>query len=421
MAGVPVLMGAQNWDDHNRSGRYTARDIGANYLKSCEPNSILFTYGDNDSFPVWYNQDVENVGTDIRVANLSYIQAGWYIDMMRQKAYGSDPLPFTLPREKYIEGVREQLPVNNRIDKPVDLKEIVQFAGNDDNKYKIDLGGRGDYLNYIPANKFIIDVDSSKVLSNGTVRKYFKDRLVSPMIWEYTDADAFKGDLAIMDLLSTNKWERPIYFSTTVPSTQYKGLEKFFVQEGLAYRVVPIKTDKPEQGEFGMIDPYVMYDNMMNKFKWGNAADPAVYLDENNKRMFSNFRRIFGSLGQNLLLTGDTLKAVEVAHRGLELVPSKKMPYDFFTISIAEVLIRAGKTDEGEKLINDIIVYSKEYLDYSISLKPEERYGLEYFTGINMQSLLDIYNMAVRLKLNSIILTIEPEINNYYGKLYSAK
>jgi hypothetical protein len=137
--------------------------------------------------------------------------------------------------------------------------------------------------------------------------------------------------------------------------------------------------------------------------------------------MFSNFRRIFGSLGQSLLLTGDTLKAVEVAHRGLELVPSKKMPYDFFTISIAEVLIRAGKTDEGEKLINDIIAYSKEYLDYSINLKPEERYGLEYFTGINMQSLLDIYNMAVRLKLNTIILTIEPEINNYYGKLYSAK
>ena len=242
IAAVPVLMGAQNWDDHNRSGRYTARDIGANYLKSCAPNSILFTYGDNDSFPVWYNQDVEKVGTDIRVANLSYIQAGWYINMMRQKAYGSDPLPFTLAREKYIEGVREQLPVNNRIDKPVDLKEIVQFAGNDDNKYKIDLSGRGDYLNYIPANKFIIDVDSSKVLSNGTVKKYYKNRLVSPMIWEYSDADAFKGDLAIMDLLSTNKWERPIYFSTTVPSTQYKGLEKYFIQEGLAYRVASGKN-----------------------------------------------------------------------------------------------------------------------------------------------------------------------------------
>jgi hypothetical protein len=421
IAAVPALMGAQNWDDHNRSHRYTARDIGANYLKSCAPNSILFTYGDNDSFPVWYNQDVEGVRTDVRVANLSYIQAGWYIDMMRQKAYGSDPLPFTLGSDKYIEGLREQLPVNNRVDKPVNLKEIVQFAGQDDNKYKVDLSGRGDYLNYLPANKYIIDVDTAKVLSNGTVKNYYKDRLVSPMIWEYSDADAFKGDLAIMDLLSTNKWERPVYFSTTVPSTQYKGLEKYFVQEGLAYRVVPVKTDKPEQGEFGMIDPLVMYDNMMNKFKWGNAADPRVYLDENNKRMFSNFRRIFGTLGKELLLKGDTLKAVEVAHRGLEIVPPAKMSYDFFTIGIAEVLIGAGKSVEGEKLLNDVIRYSKEYLDYAISFKPEERFGLEYPTGINMQGLLDVYNLAVKLKINSITLTLEPEINNYYGKLYSAK
>lgn len=341
--------------------------------------------------------------------------------MMRQKAYGSDPFPLTLKPGKYVEGLREQLPVNNRVDKPVDLKEIVQFAGSDDNKYKVDLSGRGDYMNYIPSNKFIIDVDTAKVLSNGSVKKYYKDRLVSPVIWEYTDADAFKGDLAIMDLLSTNKWERPVYFSTTVPSTQYKGLEKYFIQEGLAYRVSPVKTDKPEQGEFGMIDPLVMYDNMMNKFSWGNAGDPSVYLDENNKRMFSNFRRIFGTLGKELLVKGDTLKAVEVAHRGLEIVPPQKMPYDFFTIGIAEVLINAGKTEEGEKLINDVINYSKEYLDYAISLNPQERYGLEYPMGINMQGLLDVYNLAVRLKLNSVSQTLEPEINNYYGILYSAK
>ena len=421
IAAVPVLRASQNWDDHNRSGRYTARDIGADYLKSCAPNSILFTYGDNDSFPVWYNQDVEGVRTDVRVANLSYIQAGWYIDMMRQKAYGSDPLPLTLGSDKYLEGIREQLPIDNRVDKPINLKDIVQFAGLEDNKYKVDLSGRGDYMNYIPANKFIVDVDTAKVLSNGTVKSYYKDRIVSPMIWEYTDGDAFKGDLAIMDLLSTNKWERPIYFSTTVPSTQYKGLEKYFIQEGLSYRVVPVKTDKPEQGEFGMIDPLVMYDNMMNKFSWGNAGDPSVYLDENNKRMFSNFRRIFGTLGKELLISGDTIRAIEVAHRGLSIVPSAKMPYDFFTIGIAEVLISAGKAEEGEQLLNDVINYSKEYLDYAVSLKPEDRYGLEYPDGINMQAMLDIYNLAMRLKLNSIIQTIEPAINNYYGKLYSSK
>jgi uncharacterized protein YutE (UPF0331/DUF86 family) len=160
---------------------------------------------------------------------------------------------------------------------------------------------------------------------------------------------------------------------------------------------------------------------MMNKFVWGNAGDPSVYLDENNKRMFSNYRRIFGTLGKELLIKGDTVKAIEVANRGLEIVPAKKMPDDFFTIGIAETLIRAGKTEEGEKLLNDIIKYSKEYLDYTISLKPEDRYGLEYPSGINMQGLLDIYNMAVKLKLDSIVQILEPEINNYYSKLYSAK
>ncbi len=419
IAAVPVLMGAQNWDDHSRADRYTARDIGANYLKSCAPNSILFTYGDNDSFPVWYVQDVEKVRQDIRVANLSYIQAGWYIDMMRQKAYDSDPMPLSLTSDKYVEGTREQLPVNNQVNKPVELTELVQFVGNDDQKYKVDLSGRGDYLNYIPAKKFIIDVDTAKVLSNGTVKPYYKNRIVSPMIWEYSEPDAFKGDLAIMDLLSTNKWERPVYFSTTVPSTQYKGLEKYFIQEGLSYRIVPVKTDKPEQGEFGMIDADIMYDNMMNKFKWGNAEKPSVYLDENNRRMFSNFRRIFGSLGKDLLMKGDTTRAIEAAHRGLEIVPATKMPNDFFSLSLAEVLLRAGKKEEGEQLIKDIISYSKEYLDYAISLKPTERFGLEYPTGINMQAMLDIYNMSVSLKLSNITLIIEPEINNYYSRLYS--
>jgi hypothetical protein len=421
LLAVPVLMAFQNWDDHDRSGRYTARDIGANYLMSCAPNSILFTYGDNDSFPVWYVQDVEQVRTDVRVANLSYIQAGWYIDMMRQKAFESDPMPLSLSEEKYLEGVRTQIPVNNRINKPVNLKDLVQFVGHDEREYMVDLSGRGDWVNYLPTNKLAIDVDSSVVFSNGTVKKYFRNRLVSPMIWDYSDQDAFKGDLAIMDLLSTNEWKRPVYFSSTVPSSQYKGLEKYFIQEGMAYRIVPVRTDESEQGEYGMIDPNVMYDNMMNKFKWGNAADPSVYLDENNRRMFGNFRRLFGNLGKTLLQAGDTIKAVEVARKGLEIVPADKLPYDYFAIGIAEVLIRAGEKEEGEKIIGSIINYSKDYVRYATGLRSDQRFGLEIPTGINMQSLLDIYNVSVSLKLDTLSAATELIINNYYGKLYPRK
>ena len=416
---VPFLMGTQNWDDHNRSKRYTARDIGKNYLRSVAPNAILFTYGDNDSFPLWYVQDVEGFRTDVRVANLSYIQAGWYIEMMRQKAYESDPLPFSLSSDKYLEGKRNQLPVENRVDKAVNLKEVVDFAGIDDKKAQTDISGRGDYLNYLPAKRFIIDVDPATVLSNGTVKEYYKDSLLSPLIWNYSETDAFKGDLAIMDMLAHNNWKRPIYFSTTVPSSQYKGLEKFFVQEGLAYRVVPIKTSQPDLGEFGMIDPVVMYDNLMNKFSWGNASNPSVYLDENNRRMFSNFRRIFGNLGKELIAKGDTVKALEVAHRGLGIVPVNKLPNDYFSISLAEILISCGKKVEGEILLDEIILYSYDYLRFAIALKPEQRFGLEYPIGINMQSLIEIYRMGIRLKLDDLVKKIEPELNKFYSALYT--
>jgi tetratricopeptide (TPR) repeat protein len=418
LTACPMIMAVQNWDDHDRSDRYTARDIGANYLESCAPNSILFTYGDNDSFPVWYVQDVEQVRSDIRVANLSYIQAGWYIDMMRQKAFKSDPLPFSLGSEKYVEGTRTQMPVNKTSTKLANIKEAVKFLGLDDRKFHIDISGRGDYVNYLPTNKLQIEVDTSVVLANGTVKKYFKDRLVSPMIWEYSESDALKGDLAIMDLIASNNWKRPVYISTTVPSSQYKGLEKYFIQEGMTYRIAPVRISENEPGEYGMIDPYVMYDNMMNKFKWGNAGDPSVYLDENNRRMFSNFRRLFGSLGKSLLQIGDTAKAVEAVTRGLEIVPSSKLPHDYFSIEPAEVLVKAGKKEEGEKIFNSIIEYANDHLEYIISVKSTDRFDLDTEIAINMQSLLDVYYMSDDLKLPALKATVEPIINNYYGKLY---
>jgi hypothetical protein len=418
-SGIPLLMATQNWNDHDRSNRYTARDIGANYLKSCAPNSVLFTYGDNDSFPVWYVQDVEQVRTDVRVTNLSYFQAGWYIEMMRQKSFKSDPLPLSLSSVKYIDGEREQLFVINKLKKPVDIKEVIQFASLDDKKYMIPINDTGDYLNYLPINKLIIDVDTAKVLFNGTVKRYFKNKMVSPMIWEYSGNYALKNDLAIMDLLSTNKWERPVYFSTTVPPSQFKGLEKHFIQEGLGYRVAPILSGNPVQGELGIIDTEVMYDNMMNKFTWGNAADPKVYLDENNRRMFSNYRNIFGNLGKELLLKGDTIKAVEVAHRGLNIVPPDKIPYDYSSIGLAEVLLRSGEKNEGLKILYDTIRYSTQYLDYIVSLRAEDRFGLQSSTGYNMQALLDIYDMSLELKLTAVTLAVEPGLNNFYPKLYS--
>lgn len=415
---VPLLLASENWDDHDRSGRYTARDIGSNYLNSCDENAILFTYGDNDSFPVWYAQDVEGIRTDVRVANLSYISAGWYIDMMRQKAYLSEPMPFTLTSEKYKTGEREQLPIVPKMDRPYDIMELVKFAGLDDRQAKIDITGRGDYFNYLPTQKFIIPVDSARVLTNGTVKEYQKDRLLKEVIWNYNDRELYKNDLAVMDLIATSAWSRPIYYATTVPPASYRGLDEYFQMEGLAYRLVPLDSTGTRSSDVGFMDTRKMYDNVMNRFKWGNASDPAVYLDENNRRMFSNFRRLFGMLATGLALEGDTLRALEVINRSIEVIPPEKIEHDYYSLGIVEALFMCGRQQEAMETAEAVIKLSKEYLDYIIQLDYLRRYDLEYVTGINMQALIRLYNMAISTGNKELEQLVGNNLDKYYAELY---
>ena len=417
---VPTLLFAQNLDDHNRSNRFTARDIGSNYLNSCAPNSVIFTYGDNDSFPLWYVQDVEGVRTDVRVANLSYLQAGWYVAMMKQKAYESDALPLILSTEQYKDGTREQMPVDRSIDRSFDSREVINFVGLDDRKAMVDISRRGDWVNYFPVYKFKIKVDTVKVVANKTVSQKLAGRILSPMTWEFTGDVAFKNDLMILDLMTGNEWNRPIYFSTTVPPSQYKGLDKFFVQEGLAYRLAPVDLSGLTEGDERYIDTDVMYENMMNVFKWGNAEDPSVYLDETNRRMFSNYRRTFGVLAQKLVQEGDTARALEACRRGISLVPRSKMDYDFYMIDIAVAYIMAGNREEGTRLLNEVLAYSMEYLEHIMSIPEYRRFGLEYSSGINIQTLIEIYSRAPELGLEELKTLIEPDLNRFYSALILA-
>lgn len=418
LIAAPVLLLSENWDDHNRSRRYTARDIGANYLRSCDTNAILFTYGDNDSFPVWYAQDVEGIRTDVRVANLSYLSAGWYIDMLRKKAYESDPLPFSLGSEKYRPGVREQMPVIDRMQRPYDIRELVKFAGLDQKEALIDVSGRGDFYNYIPANRFFIPVDSATVVANGTVKKYQVDRLLDHVVWEYPKQEVYKNDLAVMDLIATSKWERPIYYATTVPPDNYGGLDKYFQMEGLAYRLVPLDTAGTPAMDGGFIDTNTMYDNVMNKFTWGNAADPRVYLDEVNRRMFSNFRRMFGVLAYSLAFEGDTARATEVLERAEEVIPSEKLPHDYYSINLVEALVASGDIKGAKSLALQIAERAEEYLEYIVSLDLLRRYDLDYTIALNMQSMISLYNIAVTENIPELEEVIGGNIDRYYSELY---
>jgi Protein of unknown function (DUF2723) len=417
LAAIPLLLLLQNYDDHDRSDRYTARDIAGNYLASVDENAILLTYGDNDSFPLWYIQDVEGYRTDVRVANLSYLQSGFYIETMSRKAFDSDPLPFTLPYEKYIEGERVQLPVEDLIKEPTPIRKVVEFAGSDDPKAKVDLSGRGDFFNFIPVRDFVVEFDSAHVIATGAVRPYHADRILSPMIWRFKGEMAIKDDLAVMDVMAGNNWERPLYYAVTVPSSNYIGLEDFFLLEGMAYRVSPITIDKPAGGETGMVDTEQMYEKMMNRYRWGNAGEPGVYLDENNRRLMDVFRRQFARLSKALVMEGDTVRAIAAAEKGISLVPPEKMPYDYFSIDLAEAIAMTGKKEEAEKMFTSIVDNALASLTFITSLPDDKSYGLDFTISVSLQALLDTYRKASAFGMNELAARASAELTRFYGEI----
>ncbi|MDX2414364.1 MAG: DUF2723 domain-containing protein [Bacteroidales bacterium] len=418
LAAIPLLMLTQNWDDHNRSGRYTARDIGSNYLNSCDENAILFTYGDNDSFPVWYAQDVEGVRTDVRVANLSYLNAAWYLDMMRRKAYDSEPVPLSLSSEKYRPGSREQLPIVEQIKRPVDISEVLNFVALDEKGAKIDFTGKGDFHNYIPVKSFIVPVDTVVLLKNNPISAAMRERLVDKIIWTFPKEELYKNDLAIMDIISTNQWTRPLYFASTVPQDNYKGLDKYFQMEGLSYRIMPIDSSGAQLAEYGEVNTEKMYQNLMTKFKWGNASDPDVYLDEINRRMLRNFRRMFGILASELAISGDTERAGEVIARCEEVIPVSKLPYSYYSIDLLNAYFLCGQPKKGEEMAMRMTVNSMDIMEYLVSLDYIHRYGLEVVIAMNLEVLRASYAIAARYNIAPVIERVEQNMDRYYNELY---
>ena len=340
-AAVPAIMVSEEWDDHDRSGLYTARDFATNYLNSCEKNAILFTNGDNDTFPLWYVQEVEGIRTDVRVMNLSLSNTDWYIDQMSRKAYESDPVPFSMTSAQYRQGTRDYVPFYDRNLKGyTDLKELIDFVKSESPQAKIKTQS-GKWLNYLPTKKFSLSVPKEKVLSNGTVKPELADQIVPNLLWEKKGNYVLKNSLMQLDMLQNNDWDRPIYFAITVGGDAYLQLENYFQLEGLAYRLVPIRT-KGQGGQTGRVDTDIMYDNVMNKFKWG-GMDGDVYMGETNMRMTYNLRNNFARLADALLREGKTDSAIAVLDKCIEVMPDHSIPYNFFLTPIAEAYYRAGR------------------------------------------------------------------------------
>jgi hypothetical protein len=375
---VPVLMANQNWDDHNRNKITTASDFAKNYLNSCAPNAILFTNGDNDTFPLWYVQEVLRYRTDVRIVNLSLLNTDWYIEQMRRKAWDADGIPQKLPAKKLIQGTNDYVPIYERpgVNGYRDVDEIIGFVADDTPKSKVGVGQGAKQVDYIPTKKFKISVDKQKVLSNGTVPIDRKDRIVDNIEWTINKSYIMKNDLIILDILAANDWERPVYFAITTGMDSYLGLTDYFQLEGLAYRLVPYKAISYD-GQTGEVNADIMYENLMTQFKWGGMKEEDIYMNENNRRMCMNFRNNFSRLASELIRTGRKEDAVAVLDECIEAIPERNVPYNYFVLSIAENYYKLEEYEKGNTLVSSLYDRYENDLQYYLSLKGEKKRALK--------------------------------------------
>ncbi|MBP5206512.1 MAG: hypothetical protein J6Z44_06965, partial [Bacteroidales bacterium] len=345
------------WHDHDRSDRYTALAIAKNYLDSCEPNAILFTLGDNDTFPLWYAQEVEGYRTDVRVCNLMLLSTSWYVDQMKRKAYESDPLPISMTWDQYKDGTRDVLYLEAANNQFVDLKAVMDYVKSPtfDNTRSIFLlqpnTGYRSNGRAVPAS-FSLPVDKAKVLANGTVAPEDADLVVDRLMWNMKTTGVnplTKAYIVMMDILVNNNWERPIYYASTAGSEAYLGLENYFQLEGFAYRLVPIRSNSRSYGETGRINADRLYHNLMEVFDdhsrldpiknpnggqheaypyvWGGFNDLSLYHSEDNTRLVPLMRRLYSRLSEELIAKGEKEKALEVLKHGNEVLPNENFPY----------------------------------------------------------------------------------------------
>ncbi|HRN41363.1 MAG TPA: hypothetical protein PK649_04715, partial [Vicingus sp.] len=376
LLAAPVLMGTQNWDDHDRSNRYTARDFAKNYLNSCAPNAILFTNGDNDTFPLWYVQEVEGYRTDVRVVNLSLLNTDWYIEQMRRKAWISDGIPQLLPEYKIRQGTNDYLPIFDRgIAGHVDVKEAIEFVMDDSPKSKVGLSS-GKQVDFFPTKNFSLKVDKQKVIANGTVSADRADRVLHKLDWTIEKNYIMKNDLIILDILAANNWERPIYFAITTGNEAYIGLTPYFQLEGLAYRLVPYKAQSYD-GQTGEVNAEIMYDNLVNKFVWGGMEKGNIYMDENNRRMCMNFRNNFARLAEEYHRLGKPEKAKEVLDHCVKVMPEQVVEYNYFMIAIAESYYKLKDYKKGNEIVKSLINQYDEELRFFNSLKGDKRRSVQ--------------------------------------------
>ena len=404
---VPIQMASQTWDDHDRSGRYTCRDFGQNYLMTLQEkgNPIIFTNGDNDTFPLWYNQDTEGVRTDARVCNLSYLQTDWYIDQMRRPAYDSPSVPITWSRLEYCAGTNEYVQVDPSLkeqvlqlyqespeeakkqfgDEPFELKNILQNW----------VRAKHADFHVIPTDTVFVTIDKEAVRKSGMMMA--SDSIPDKMVISLKGKNAlYKGDLMMLEMIANANWTRPIYVALTVGSENYMNLGNNFVQEGLANRITPFTTNAPGAKNF---DTEKTYDNVMNKFKFGGMDQPGIYIDETVMRMCYTHRRLISQLAINLIQEDKIDKAKKVLEKCEKVLPAYNIPHDYQSGSLD--LVRAyaltGQPQKAQQLLTQLWHKACQYLQWYCSLDSA------WFANSQQDCMLHIYIMQQLLDVQQIV------------------
>lgn len=426
---VPIQMASQTWDDHDRSNRYTCRDFGQNYLMSLQEkgNPIIFTNGDNDTFPLWYNQEVEGVGTDARVCNLSYLQTDWYIDQMMRPAYNSPSVPITWPRLDFCSGTNEYVSVE-----PEAKKQILDFYKQDPENAKKQFGdepfelknilknwvrSKNPDMHFIPTDTLYVTIDKEAVKKSGMMMA--TDSIPDKMVISLAGKNAlYKGDLMMLEMLAQCNWTRPLYVALTVSEENYMNLGDNFVQEGLVNRITPFTTNKPGAKNF---DTEKAYHNIMTRFKFGNLKQKGLYIDETTMRMCYTHRRLLGQTALQLIAEGKKQKAINILKKADVEIPTYNVPLDYLNggIDMARGWLMTGQKAKGKEYVEAIWKNASQYLNYYLSL-PNDLFLQAEHDCIRQIMIMQNICEAAGMVSPQLEQKYEKQLNNLY-RLYHGR
>lgn len=364
---VPVIMAKEGWDDHDRSGKYAARDFAANYLNSCAPNAVLFTNGDNDTFPLWYAQEVEGIRTDVRVVNYMLAGGDWYIHQLGTKIYDSEKLPFTLTPDQYNKGVNQYIPFFDRnIKGRTELKDVINFIASENEQTKVGLQSGGK-INYLPTKRLKLTVDSAAVVENGIVSADRADEIVPVVEWNIKQNALYKNDLMFLDFLASNNWVRPIYFANPGAMSKVFGIDEYFHLEGIVYKFMPVKAKDHISG-LGGVNVDETYELLINNARWGKLNEESVSVDRESMRNSAIAKQDYIRLATSLVQENKKDSAIVVLDKCLEFFPENKFAFNYYMIPFANAYYLAGAVEKGNAIVKSLVEVYRDDMEYYNSL-----------------------------------------------------